>query len=65
MSRPRGPESDQRVKDLLRLLAAGRSLREAAREARVKPDRVLGLLADPTFRRAANALLDDRMQAAA
>lgn len=65
MSRPRGVDSDERVRELLRLLASGLSLRDAAREARVNAERVLSLYADPSFRRAANALLGDRIETAA
>lgn len=63
--RPRGSESDARVRELLRHLAGGASLRDAARQARVKPERVLGLLADPSFRRSVDALLDERIETAA
>lgn len=56
--RPRGAESKLRSDELLRLLASGVSLREAARAARVKPDRVLTLMADPHFRAATYALLE-------
>ena len=65
VGRPRGSESDARVRELLRLLAAGKPPREALREAGVKGERAFALLADPTFRRAVNALLDDRIEAAA
>lgn len=46
---------------MLRLLAAGHDLREAAREAHVAPERVLRMYADTSFRDAVNALLDDRI----
>ena len=63
--RPRSDESDARTRRLLRLLAEGKSPREALRESGVKPERAFALLADPTFRRAVNALLDDHIQTAA
>lgn len=61
LGRPRGRDSQARTRELLRQVASGRSLRDAAREARVDAERVLDLYADPSFRRAVNALLDDRI----
>lgn len=52
VGRPRGPETRRRTKQLLELLAGGATLADAAREARVKPDRVLRLLEDREFRTA-------------
>jgi len=46
---------------MLRLLAAGRDIQDAARDARVDPERVLRMYADLSFRRAVNALLDERI----
>lgn len=63
--RPRGFESDARLKEFFRLLAEGRTPRDAAREARIATDRLVGLLADPQFRRSVDALLDDHIRTAA
>jgi hypothetical protein len=59
--RPRGRESRRRTHELLRLLAAGETLRDAARLAGVKAERVLRLLDDDSaFRAAVFYLLDAR-----
>lgn len=58
--RPRGRDSHQRTRELLAHLADGLPLRDAARAAKVKPDRVLGLMADPQFRSAVCSLLESR-----
>lgn len=47
--RPRGSESKARTRELLRLLVGGATLADAAKQARVKPDRVLTLLDEPDF----------------
>lgn len=49
IGRPRHAESVRRQRELLRLLADGVSLADAAREARVAPSRVLRLLDEPAF----------------
>jgi hypothetical protein len=58
LGRPRGHDSQRRTRELLERLAEGVSLADAAREARVKPDRVLRLMADPQFRSAVCVLLE-------
>lgn len=45
--RPRGPESDRRRREFIRLVIAGTPLLDAAREARIKPERALALLDTP------------------
>lgn len=50
--RPRGTETRRRTRELLELLAGGSTLAEAAKSARVKPERVLRLLEDREFRAA-------------
>ena len=57
--RPRGAESRQRTRALLQLLADGVPLHEAAKAAQVKPERILRLMADPGFRAATWALLEN------
>lgn len=47
--RPRGSETRRRTRELLAHLAAGKTLVDAARDARVKPERVLRLLDEPEF----------------
>ena len=56
--RPRGSDSRRRTRELLGHLADGLPLRDAAKVAKVKPDRVLGLMADPQFRSAVCTLLE-------
>lgn len=56
--RPRRTESTRRQREMLRLLAAGRTWQDAARLARVKPDTVLGLLDRPDFAPVAVAILE-------
>lgn len=58
--RPADDESKARTRALIGHLSAGQSLRAAATLAHVKPDRVLGLLDDPGFRKVAVALLDEQ-----
>lgn len=58
LGRPRGAETRRRTRHLLELVAAGEALRDAARTACVKPERVLSLLEEPEFRAALFALLD-------
>jgi hypothetical protein len=58
--RPRGRDSQGRTRELLGHLADGRSLRDAARLARVKPDRVLRLLERDDFWAAVSALRTQR-----
>lgn len=65
LGRPRGRDSADRTRELLRLLGAGEPLHEAARRAGVKPDRVLRLLSDQAFRAAVVALLEARDREAA
>lgn len=55
--RPNRHESRRRTQELLRRLADGESLADAAKGAQVKPERVLTLLADRPFRDAVNLLL--------
>lgn len=52
LGRPRGVETRRRTRELLELLAGGSTLAEAAKGARVKPERVLRLLEDSDFRAA-------------
>lgn len=56
--RPRGSESEARVTKLLWFLRDGVPVRDAARLARVSPERVLLLMDDSAFRQAAVALID-------
>jgi predicted protein tyrosine phosphatase len=58
LGRPRGTETRRRTTELLRLLAAGHTLHEAATEARVKPERVLRLFEDKQFRAAYVTLVE-------
>lgn len=60
MGRPSFDESELRTRELLRRVAAGDSLLDAARAARVKPERVLRLLDEPEFFAAVVALLRGR-----
>lgn len=60
--RPRAIESQRRRHQFLRLLANGATWREAAREARIKPDAVLTMLDQPEFRTVVAALLDGRAE---
>ena len=62
--RPRSHESRQRTQDLLRLLGQGVPLADAARQAGVKPERVLRLLSDSAFRQATCSLLEAHEAAA-
>lgn len=55
--RPTRHETKRRTKELLRLLAEGSTLADAARVAQVKPERVLTLMADAPFREAVVTLL--------
>lgn len=63
--RPRGSETRRRTRELLAYLADGLTLRQAAKEARVKPDRVLGLLEEDEFLNAYLALRDAEQAARA
>jgi hypothetical protein len=47
--RPSSDDTRARTRELLRHLASGLGLRDAARRAKVKPDRVLGLLDEDEF----------------
>lgn len=47
--RPRAGESQRRTRELLEHVAAGDSLVDAAKAAKVKPERVLRLLDDAAF----------------
>lgn len=47
--RPRGAESRRRAQEMLRRIAEGESPKDAARNAKVKPERVLTLLGDDAF----------------
>lgn len=47
--RPRGFESRRRAQEMLRRIADGESPKDAARNAKVKPERVLTLLGDDAF----------------
>lgn len=58
--RPNGLESERRTREFLRLLGDGCDPLVAAREAQVKTDRVVRLLADPHFRAAVVTLLDQQ-----
>lgn len=61
--RPRGSETRRRTQEFLRLLGQGVAPVDAARVAGVKPDRVLRLLGDPTFRLAVCTLLEQAQAA--
>lgn len=56
--RPRGDESKRRTHELLAHVAAGATVRDAVKLAKVKPDRLCGLLDEPEFRRALCGLLE-------
>lgn len=62
--RPTRAEARARRRELLRLLADGHSLHEAAAAARVKPTTVLRLMSEREFRQAACALMDGLEDAA-
>lgn len=47
--RPRDVESRRRAQEMLARIAAGESPKDAARNAHVKPERVLTLLGDDAF----------------
>jgi hypothetical protein len=49
--RPKAAESERRRVEFVRLVAAGTPLVEAARIARIKPERALALLDTPEMRR--------------
>lgn len=63
--RPRRAETQLRTRELLRMLAAGCQLHEAAVTAGVKPARVLRLMSDSQFRGALVALLEQQERRAA
>lgn len=60
VGRPRAGESARRRHEFLRLLGEGHTWRDAAREARIKPDAVLTMLDQPEFRTVVTALLEGR-----
>lgn len=61
--RPRGYESEARQQDMVRLIAAGESFADAARNARVEPKTVLRMLQRPDFRSFAAAVLAEPVAA--
>lgn len=59
--RPCAADTAARTRELIRHLADGATFSQAAKLARVKPERVLRLLDEPEFRAVAQAVLDGRM----
>jgi hypothetical protein len=63
--RPRAAETHERTQQFLRLLGEGAPPHLAARDAGIKADRVVRLLADRAFRQVVCALLDGQQEQAA
>lgn len=63
--RPRTEETTRRTRHLLALIRSGSTPLEASRAAGVKPERVVRLLGDTSFRKTLVALLEGRESEAA